>query len=318
MNKIVILCVYFGKFPDNINLWLKSCSYNKKIDFKIFSDQKLPNSPDNVQLIKMTLPEFSSLASKKLGIDNICINTPYKCCDFKMVYGIILEDYIKEYAFWGHCDLDLIFGDILGIIPKDAWEEYDKILPLGHLSFYRNTDKVNNRYMADGSEVGSYMDVFTKDRSFAFDEFKGIMKIYEYNNFPFYKERLFADISVIYKRFKLALKDKNYKNQVFYWDNGRAYRAYIDPKDEKIKTDEFAYIHFKRRKNLKIHIKDIKKCHSFYITQDGFINKLPGTPNLDNIKKYNPYKGLLCEKIELINYSFKTYIRAIKEKIANG
>ena len=38
MNTICIISVYFGKFNNYFELWLRSCSYNKNIDFKIYSD----------------------------------------------------------------------------------------------------------------------------------------------------------------------------------------------------------------------------------------------------------------------------------------
>ena len=32
-------------------------------------------------------------------------------CDYKVAYGEMFQDYIKEYDFWGHCDMDMIFGE---------------------------------------------------------------------------------------------------------------------------------------------------------------------------------------------------------------
>ena len=36
--KVCVIGVYFGKLPEYFNLWLKSCEYNKDIDFLIVSD----------------------------------------------------------------------------------------------------------------------------------------------------------------------------------------------------------------------------------------------------------------------------------------
>ena len=38
MNKTVIIGVYFGKFPEYFDLWLKSAEYNRNVDFLIFTD----------------------------------------------------------------------------------------------------------------------------------------------------------------------------------------------------------------------------------------------------------------------------------------
>lgn len=314
MNSRVIIGVYFGKLPSSIRLFLKSCSYNKKIDYIFFTDQKLDNVPANVTIIKMTLNEMSILASKKLNIENICLKKPYKCCDFKPAYGVIFEDYIKNYQFWGYCDFDLIFGNIDGVINKDVWDKYDRILPLGHLSFYRNTKEVNTRYKKEGSKVGSYLKVFTTDKSYVFDESGGITSIYKKNNFASFEERVFADISIIYKRFRLALKDKNYAHQVFYWENGHIYRAYIDTRERKICKDEFAYIHFKRRKRMIVFVKNIEECNSFFITYAGFFPKKVGLPTAKEIRQYNKYRGRLFETLECLKYKFIMLCRRMNIK----
>ena len=308
--KIVVIGTYFGSFPDSMSLWLKSCSYNPGVDFLVFTDQTIAKLPKNVKTIKMNLREFSDLATKKLDIEEINITRTYKCCDFKPVYGIIFADYIMKYDYWGHCDFDLIFGDILSNIEDDVWDKYDKILPLGHLSFYKNTKEVNDRYKCE-SATANYKEVFTSDKSYAFDEFNGMMNIYERNNFPFYKKRVFADIDSIYKRFRLSLNDKNYKNQVFYWEDGRAIKAYVD--SGKIKTSEYAYIHFKKRKNLPIKIADIEACHSFFVTRYGFIEKKKkGIPTLSEIKKLNPYRGFWFERTEYYRFRFNNMMRKIR------
>ena len=265
MKKIVIIGVYFGVFPKNYNLWLKSCEYNSTIDFKIFTDQDMKSNIKNVEYIKIDLNQFDKLIKKKIG-KQYGIKYAYKCCDYKPAYGVILEDYIKKYDFWGHCDFDLIFGDLRKFITDDILTNYDKILPLGHLSIYRNTKKVNNRFKNNGSICGDYKEVFSTNKSFAFDEINGMGQIYYKNNYTFYDKRIFADISIIHKRFTLALGDKNFKKQVFYWENGHVYKSYLE--DKTIKTEEYAYIHFKKRKYLNI-LFDYNKHNSFYICNDG-------------------------------------------------
>lgn len=310
MKKIVIIGVYFGRFPEYFELWLNSCTYNTGIDFIIFTDQVLSDLPSNVKAFPFTMREFSELARKKLHIDKINITRPYKCCDFKPVYGIIFEDFIKKYDFWGHCDFDLVFGDILSNIDKDAWEKYDKILPLGHLSFYRNTNEVNERYKLE-SATAPYDEIFTNDKSYAFDEFTGLMDIYERNRFSFYKKRVFADIDSVHKRFRLSMNDYNYKHQVFYWEHGHVYKAYIENK--QVKKTEYAYIHFKKRKKMPIKINNASDCKGFFVTRYGFIEKPNrGLPSLIEIKRLNPYHGYLYERFEYYHFRYNNLMRKIK------
>ena len=310
MKKIVIIGVFFGKFPNSFKIWLKSCEYNSTIDFKIFTNQKMVSNLKNLEYINMEFEDFNALIKEKIRKDFFC-SYPYKCCDFKPTYGIVFEDYIKKYDFWGYCDFDMVFGDIRKFITDNIMNSYDKILSLGHLSLYKNTKKNNERFKDKGSKIGNYDFIYTNDKNLAFDEDLGIKEIYLYNNYPIYDEIIFADISIIRKRFTLARKGKNYKQQIFYWENGHVYRAYSD--SNRIKTDEFVYIHFKRRKYIPDLIKN-PNCNSFYICDFGFIEKEPGIPSIEDIKKYNKYPGKVHESIE--NTIYKLRIKRDKIKIS--
>ena len=60
MKEIVFIVPYFGKTPDNFQLWLESCKYNRDIDWFIFSDLLLDkfDVPDNVTIYKYTFDNF--------------------------------------------------------------------------------------------------------------------------------------------------------------------------------------------------------------------------------------------------------------------
>ena len=38
MNKVALISLYFGKFPANFGLWLKSAARNADIDFLLYGD----------------------------------------------------------------------------------------------------------------------------------------------------------------------------------------------------------------------------------------------------------------------------------------
>ncbi|MGG0413130.1 DUF6625 family protein [Peribacillus simplex] len=310
MNKIGITGVYFGEFPTYFPLWLNSCSYNETIDFIIISDQNIPKKPDNVRIIKMTFNEFKNMAQRKLELE-ISVERPYKICDFKPAIGVICEDYLTGYDFWGYCDFDMIFGDLRKYFTDELLGSYDKILPLGHLSLYRNTKENNNRYKLDGSLVGDYKKVFTTDKGFAFDELNGIYQIYKSNHFSMYDERIFADISSIHKRFRLALNDVNYKYQIFSFHEGKIYREYFI--NNTYYKEEFIYIHIKKPKSLDIKF-DSEFCSSFYVTNTGFYKKEKDA-QLNDVKKYNNYLGDLFEKNEKIKSKIIYYSKALQNKI---
>lgn len=283
---ICIIGVYFGKLPAYFNLWLQSCERNPDVDFLIVTDNKLLDLPQNVNCINMEFKQFKSLIDEKLGFKT-ALNTPYKCCDFKVVYGIVLSDYLKNYDFWGHCDFDLIFGNIRTFVTEEILGKYDKILPLGHLSLYRNTQECNNRYKEEGSRVGDYISVYKNPENVAFDEMSGIYQIYLKNNFPMYIERIFIDIATTYKRFRTI--GNNYKYQTFYWENGRVYRLGYNKNKEPL-MEEYIYIHFQKRGFNNTVESDQS---AFYICPEGFVKKTyDHIPTIDDIKRVNPYNAI--------------------------
>ena len=140
--KIALIIPYFGKFRNDNDFWLKSIELNPTIDILIFTDQQI-KVPENVKLIAMSFIDFRRLIQSKFDFD-VSIPQPYKICDFRPAYGYILSDYLSGYDFWGHCDNDLIFGNIRKFIPDSILNSYDKILRRGHFTLYRNKPETND------------------------------------------------------------------------------------------------------------------------------------------------------------------------------
>lgn len=296
MKKICIINVYFGKYPNYFHLWLHSAKMNPTIDFLLVTDQQLQDLPENVRTLSMNLEQFSKLASEKIGLE-IHVPNPYKICDFKVTYGLVFEDYLKDYDFWGHCDVDLIWGDLRKFFPDELLDKYDRILKWGHLSLYKNTPDAVKYFMLDGCKRGSYKEVLQSKKHYAFDESTGVTSIFDKNNLSQYDGNIIAGIDVKYKRFALNNKQRDAKKQVFYYNDGHVYRAYSD--DGKILTDEFAYIHLHKRKFNNENTLKSFDGGQFYITYKGFIKK-PENDIITNrtIQKLNPYYGQLYEEYE--------------------
>lgn len=311
MLKIAIIGCYYGNFPVWIQYWLKSCSTNPAIDFFLVTDIELNNIPNNVYIIPYSLVEVKQLAERKLGI-SVSLNTPYKLCDLKPCYGLVFEDFLKKYDYWGHCDFDLIWGDILGFVSRYHIEKYEKFLPLGHLSLYKNTTEVNNRFRLSGSNCGSFKEVFANDEGHAFDEIDGIYSIYLKHGFSMFCKRIFAEIKTYHKRFKLKFIDKNYRHQVFFFKDGKVMRAFEE--NGLIKYQEFIYIHFRRQ--LQANDRSWEELDDFYISNNGF-EKLQSIPSsIVEIEKHNKNPGGWVEFIETFSFIIKNLFK-IKTKIEN-
>lgn len=265
---IKIIIPFFGELPDYFDFFLESCRYNSNITFFIFSDQKMNIQESNIKCYYMTFEEFINLAKNKIDF-NIEVSSPYKLCDYKPLYGKIFEDYLKETDFWGHCDVDLIFGNIFNLISKEILLKYDKIQCLGHFILYRNNDEINNLYktkLENGIPVEKVLNY--KEPCF-FDEV--IMPIIcNKCNIKQYIRNKFADILPQYNDFVISpiCTVENKENQLFFWEKGKLYQQYIE--NNEIKLNEIMYIHLQKRfMNINYTKEDLN--NRIYITPQGFI-----------------------------------------------
>lgn len=311
MEKIAVLSVYYGALPPYYRLWLRSCEYNPTIDFYMVTDIELDNLPKNVYQINLSFNEFRCLAEKNLG-RKVRIDAPYKLCDYRPMFGVILEDYLHGYDYWANCDMDMLFGDLRTFFDRYKLSDYDRFLHLGHLSLYRNTDKCNQYYKLPGSNCGSWEQVVSTPKNCLFDEWSGVYGIYHKNNLPMFEERIFADISMIYNRFRLALDDPNYDQQVFYWEDGHVYRSYWINGVEK--REEFIYIHFKKR-HFDRETFDASTAKAFFVGPDGFTLKT-GPVKIEDVERINPFYGESYEKKELKELEWKEKMQWWKERIS--
>jgi len=171
-QKIGIITYYLGEMPWYFFYFLHSCRYNPTIDFIIITDEevKRKDTPANVFIIKKSLDEFKKLATKKLGFE-VTISHPYKLCDFKPAYGFLFAELIKNYDFWGHGDIDVMYGNIRNFMNENLLNSYDVISSrhdyiAGTFCLYRNTGQMNSLFM----QSKDYQKVFSNPEHFCFDE----------------------------------------------------------------------------------------------------------------------------------------------------
>ncbi|MBS1524417.1 MAG: hypothetical protein JST19_02145 [Bacteroidetes bacterium] len=171
-QRIVLIACFFGKLPWYFDYFAHSCGYNPTVDFFIITDDNAYGKtlPANVKLMYKTLDQVVSLASEKLGFA-VCIDRGYKMCDFKPAYGVIFSDYLESYDFWGHTDIDIVFGDIREFITDDLLENYDLISVrpdwlTGCFLLYRNSARFNTLF----THSRDYRKIFTSPVHYCFDE----------------------------------------------------------------------------------------------------------------------------------------------------
>lgn len=313
MRTIAFVIPYFGKLPNYFELWLHSCRYNPTVDWIIFTDDRRKfDYPDNVKVIYTSLKTVKKLIQSKFDF-SIKLSKAYKLCDYKPAYGYIFSKWIKEYDYWGYCDLDVIFGNIRKFITDDILEQYIKVLKHGHFTLIRNDEIGNSFFKLCDKNCVDYKTVFISDDIWAFDEYGGISSILDRKGIDQYFDNIFADVFYCYDFLHLMFKDSDYVPQIFIWENGKLIRRYAEKMC--VKEQEFLYIHLQKRK-MKIDFpfnSDINKFmigpHNFFIS-----NKVL---DLEELRRLNPF-SLFCfqfiksRTIELIKTELRKYFKFIK------
>lgn len=290
MAKIALLVPYFGKLPAYTSVFFETLRRNPDLELLLITDQVVDNAPQNVIVRRMSFAALRKHIQSKFDFP-ICLERPYKLCDYRPAYGYIFDEMLQDYTFWGHCDLDMVLGDVCRFLPDDVLNTYDKIYQLGHLCLYRNTPENNRRFMLSGGM--DYRQVFTTPINCIFDEIIGMQKKFTLLGIPTYTAKDCADISPWHHSFRraeshLTKEEKlhfNYRKQVFFWEDGHIYRA--AEVDGQILYDEFNYLHFQKR-DLRFSAPIAEFPLSFYCTPDGFVEKEPGFHvTLEDIDKFN-------------------------------
>lgn len=275
--KILIIIPYFGNFPNYFDFFLKSCKLNSDIEWLIFTDNKqFYDYPNNVKVIYSSFDDIKQTIQNKFDF-KISLETPYKLCDYKPAYGYIFSDYIKEYDFWGYCDIDMIFGRIANFINKNLLEEYDKIGHLGHLSLYKNKLDINTMFLKASHGKYRYKEVFTNSRIFVFDEWAdiNINTLLLENNKKIYYEENIIDVypwdsyfNPIHFDLYNRLWRKDDKNTLIKWENGCIFK--IQKLKKGFEKKECLYAHFQKRKlNMDY---TILEDNEFYVVPNKIIN----------------------------------------------
>ena len=233
MKSIVIIGCYFGTLRKDTAMFLRSIQANPTIDWLFFSDCDWGKVPDNVKIVNMSFEKLKELVQSHFDFQ-ISLEAPYKLCDFRPAYGDIFKDYAEKYDFWGHCDFDMIFGNLRKFFNEDKLEKYDRIYYQGHLSIYRNIEKICKLYQSDkGPQY--YKDVFTTSISCVFDEVDGMYPIFVKENVPIYSEVQCIDVYpyldvMFHTRREFAISKQfpvNYSKQVFGYEDGGVYKWFM-------------------------------------------------------------------------------------------
>lgn len=311
-KKCVFLIPYFGKFNNYFQLFLDSCEKNIEYDWIIFTDNNEKyRYPQNVKKINISFEEIKEKIQKTLGFD-ICLKTPYKLCDYKPAYGNIFKEYIKNYNYWGHCDCDLIFGNLEKLLTPLLLKGYDKIFAAGHLTIYKNSIDNNSVFKLPYKSRKIYKEAFTTDNIFALDEDyfeENVHSIFLENSKKVFSDDLSMNCAVnigkfvkdMYNPSTRKFEKEKYIPARYYWIDGDLFR--LKYSKNTISRENFIYMHLQSRKmRMK---KNFESCRGIQILPDRFVS----------LKKIPQNKKEM--RLSTIQLSYMYWIDCYLKKITN-
>lgn len=234
LPRSLIFVFYFGRLPRFFPLFLESCKRNTNFNWLMFTDQNITAPlPGNFQVEKTSLAELQAFFSDRLKM-TITIHSPYKLCDIRPALGALYHDRLTGYDFWGHCDLDVIFGDLSRLLAEghldtaDVFTPYD-LHPNGSFNLYRNREFINHLYEA----IPQFQIAFRRTSpSYFLDEFGmqlALLTATEKVNWvrtEIYESELSRprSLSVVHIQGDGSpLRYSETRDTIYVWNNGRAF-----------------------------------------------------------------------------------------------
>lgn len=319
MKRCAFILPYFGKFNNYFKLFLKSCENNPSFDWIIFTDdtEKYPY-PANVKVVYMTFDEIRCYIQEKLDIQ-ISLPQPYKLCDFKPTYGYVFSDYLDSYQYWGHCDCDLLFGNLEKLLIPLLNQDYDKLFAVGHLTIYKNTPENNKKFMNLYHGRYLYQEFLTVPSICWFDEewrSDNIHSMFLESGAKVYCKSLEFNPSQKYAQFvqrEYSSEDRKYheiryKKALYFWQCGNIIQIVYHRKNS-LAVNEYIYMHFQSRPMLQ-KVEDLESG-IIQILPNKFISKSKLPLNVNELKNYS-FISLSAYLFVLKNY-WKRLTRKVKK-----
>lgn len=254
MQKIVIIFPYFGTLPPQYKMWRASALRNQTVDFLFFTDADVEPA-NNITVYKMQFGDFRQIVQKAFDFQ-IVLDRPYKLCEFKQAYGYILQNYIKNYDFWGFGDLDLVYGDIRAFLTDSIFEN-KFLLGWGHLTLIRNDEDANTYFMKEVTGYQNYKDAFTTSRITFFDEYgyKGCSdKWRDCRPDECWLEWPFDNASKPKESYHFNSQTRGWKQVIFEHIDNKLFMVRFN--NGQIEKKESLYAHFQHRGFMKDRVSD--------------------------------------------------------------
>lgn len=234
-HRCVILVPYFGRWPAWMPAFLRTCAGNPDVQWVFFTDcEPPPASPPNVRYEPITLAEMNLRATERLGMP--VRKQLYSQSDLRPAFGEIFAEFTRGFDFWGHCDIDVLWGRIRHFITDEILGAHDIVTSrrhavAGHFALFRNNDAVNTFHRAIPDEARMLADetFYCIDESKISRYLRGLLAENRSPVRVYWPEELVAD--------RLELRRRRHG---WHWRDGRL----LDREE-----NERIYLHFGEWKN---------------------------------------------------------------------
>lgn len=254
---------YFGVRPTYLPLVVKSMARNPDVHWLLLTDSPVPGAPHNVTVQLGTFDDLAARIQRHFDFE-ISLWRPYKLCDFRPAFGELFQAELAGYDFWGHCDLDVVFGQIRDHLPPEAWTA-DKILMQGNFALYRNTPEAARWYRHEIDGI-SYRRCFTRPEAMHFDEWAGIRYILEDLGVSYWQDDVIFDLSFARYRTR-AEYPPGHDPRRYAWEEGEICEYRLDGGDIVRRSALLAHL---QKRTMRVPRGDVLAADRYWISANGF------------------------------------------------
>lgn len=151
--RVAFVIPFLGRLPNYAPLFFRSVATNPCIDVLLFAHHQPEVAlPNNVHFHFASRDDILARIKNATGLDVTSING-HKLCDFRPFYASMFEKELTGYDWWGHCDLDVMFGNLDVFMKSRLTPDHDVVTALnntivGHFTLYRNSPTVAQQMLA--------------------------------------------------------------------------------------------------------------------------------------------------------------------------
>lgn len=246
--KIAIFMPYFlpsgAALPNYFEYWQKAAAANREIDFFMPTNYDMSQfiQYENIHYLCMTADEFWDRLQRLMGFP--IVRGYYKTGEYRAFFGVLFQDILRDYDYWGTTDPDVIFGDILKFIQPYLDRGDDVIGRWSPFRLVKNTDRLRELPFAEVQDIAHPLTpqiAFSTEVCWYYDEINGMgIRYHQAGVNVVSVDQYVGDIACKYSYFRCAGRRGLWG---FVWRNGKLF-GYND-QDEEL---ELLSIHVQKRK----------------------------------------------------------------------